>query len=246
MQAAELPDQTGPVHAACLIHSDGYSWDYVDRLYSMVTRNISRPVVFHVYTEHSRAVPSHMQKHELVEWPGTWGPRKSWWYKLQMFNADHHAGPMLYLDLDTVVVGKLDWVTKLPSHYLWAPRDYRHLWRPTHRGINSSMMWWDVTHFDWVWRQFNKLPIEQVMRSYQGDQDYISDVIPENSIRHMMPMTVMSWRWQVNDGGLNFKTRQPIHPGSGTRLYARTSVLVFHGSPKPHEVADPIIENFWQ
>ena len=31
MQAAELPDQTGPVHAACLIHSDGYSWDYVDR-----------------------------------------------------------------------------------------------------------------------------------------------------------------------------------------------------------------------
>jgi hypothetical protein len=240
------PELSGPVNIACLIHSDGYDWEYVERLYSMVRRNLSRPVVFHVYTEPDRHVPSHMIKHELIEWPGQWGMRKSWWYKLQIFNNEHFSGPMLYLDLDVVIVRSIDWLVKLPPNYLWAPKDYRVLWKATHRGINSSVMWWDVNHFAWVYEKFAKSDLNYLMKQYQGDQDYLSAVIPENSLRHTLPMTIMSWRWQVLDGGLNFKTRQPIKPGTGTNLDARTSILVFHGSPKPHEVSDPVIETFWQ
>jgi len=246
IEEAALPPQEGPVNVACLIHSTGYDWDYVDRLYSMVKRNLTRPVAFHVYTESDRAVPDYMIKHELQPWPGNWGARKSWWYKLQLFNPEHFNGPMLYLDLDTVIVGNLDWITRLPMKFLWAARDYRYLWRPSHRGINSSVMWWEVQRFDWVWNQFKKLDLAYTMRGYPGDQDYLSAVIPENSIRHFLPLSVMSWRWQILDGGMNMRTRQYLAPNTGTRIDSRTSIMVFHGSPKPHEVFDPVIKNFWQ
>ena len=63
----ELPtddiDVTVPINVACLIHGDRYPWYYVDRLYNMVTRNLSRAVDFHVYTESHREIPDHMIKH---------------------------------------------------------------------------------------------------------------------------------------------------------------------------------------
>ena len=238
-------DRTGPVDVACLIHSNGYEWAYVEKLYNMVSRNLSRPIRFHVYTEESRSVPAPMIKHALTEWPGLAGPKKSWWYKLQLFNTDHHSGPLLYFDLDTVIVNNIDWIPNLHTKFFWAPKDYRHLWRPNHVGVNSSVMWWDTRRFDFVWKDFKVKDLNHVTRQHQGDQDYISEVISTNETRYFLPMNVMSWRWQVKDGGMNFRTRVYLAPNTGTSIDYRTSVLVFHGHPKPHEVADPVIHNFW-
>jgi hypothetical protein len=239
-------DRTGPLDCACLIHSTGYSWDYVERLYNMLRRNLRREIRFHVYTEHDRSVPPHMIKHVLTEWDNCAGPRKSWWYKLQLFNIEHHAGPLLYFDLDTVVVNRLDWLPELNLKFLWAAKDFRSLWRPSHTGINSSVMYWDTRRFAHVWQDFRYMDLQKVMKQYHGDQDYISSVIHQNMIRYFLPQNVMSWRWQVKDGGMNFRNRIYLAPGTGTALDHRTSVLIFHGSPKPHEVRDPVIQNFWQ
>ena len=249
-QAPDMGDgieRTGPVDCACLIHSNGYTWDYVEKLYNMLSRNISRGIRFHVYTEHDRSVPPHMIKHNLETIDPLWhGPRKSWWYKIQLFNQQHHAGPLLYFDLDTVVVNRLDWIPLLNLRYMWAPKDYRSLWRPTHLGINSSVMWFDTRRFAHVWDDFKLKDFGLIRRTFHGDQDYISDAINPNVIRHFLPNNVMSYRWQVHDGGIDFRTRLPLAPGAGTLVDYRTSVLVFHGSPKPHETDDPVIKNFWQ
>ena len=91
-----------PLNCACVIHGDAYSFDYVDKLYSMLSRNFSIPIVLHVYTESHRIVPAHYIKHNLVEWPKIFGPKKSWWYKLQLFDRTHHSGNLLYFDLDRI------------------------------------------------------------------------------------------------------------------------------------------------
>ena len=70
-------DPNAPIDCACVIHGDVYQWHYVDTLYSMLTRNLSRPIRMHVYTEHDRPVPPHMIKHVLTEWPGIQGAKKS-------------------------------------------------------------------------------------------------------------------------------------------------------------------------
>lgn len=236
---------TGPIDCACVIHGDGYSWDYVDRLYSMLTRHISPDVRLHVYTEADRSVPAPYIKHILEDW-GISGPKKSWWYKVQLFNPEHHCGPLLYFDLDIVVVGNLDWLWQLPLRYFWSLRDFKHLWKPTAYNVNSSIMWWNTADYNYVWEEFKALELKKIMLKYHGDQDYIVESIPADERRFFDLERVKSWRWQCLDGGYNFIQRRYLAPNTGTMITDRVSVLVFHGNPKPDKVSDPVIVQHWQ
>lgn len=236
---------SGPIDCACVIHGDAYDWLYVERLYNMLNRHITPGIRLHVYTEASREVPTPMIKHELEPWTIS-GPKQSWWYKMQLFNSNHHRGPLLYFDLDTVITGNIDWIWNLPLRYFWAVHDFKHLWRPTHQGINSSVMWWDTTMFHGVWKQFKKHDFEYVLKRYPGDQDYITDAITANSRRFFDTNQVKSYRWQVLDGGHDFKTRRYISPGTGVSSTDLPNILIFHGKPKPADVSDPVIIRHWQ
>lgn len=248
LSATTQPGQTiltGPIDCACVIHGNAYSWTYVDRLYNMLNRCISPGIRLHVYTEASRAVPEHMIKHALDDWEIS-GPKRSWWYKMQLFNTAHHAGPLLYFDLDTVIVNNIDWMWNLPLRYFWTVKDFKYIWRPTHTGINSSIMWWDTRAFDQVWRNFTKQNLHNLMKKHPGDQDYITQVIDDKKLRFLNPDYIQSWRWQCLDGGYDFKQRTYKTPGTGTVLSANTSVLVFHGKPKPEDIQDPVVIEHWQ
>jgi hypothetical protein len=48
---------------ACVIHGTGYDWQYVEKLYNMLSTTFAQGIRFHVYTEAHRPVPSHMIKH---------------------------------------------------------------------------------------------------------------------------------------------------------------------------------------
>ena len=238
-------DPTAPVDCACVIHGDVYSWKYVDTLYSMLSRNLSRPVRMHVYTEEHRTVPSHMIKHVLTEWPGIRGSKKSWWYKMQLFNPDLYSGQLLYLDLDTVIVGSLDWITQLSQAHFWAIRDFKILWKPKFQGINSSMMYWHTEKFAGIWQEFSQQDIPKLCTKYHGDQDYLSAVLKPNQRRFLPEKSAQSWRWQALDGGINPHSRRHLSPGSGTQFGPETSLLIFHGQPKPDKIQDPVIKNYW-
>lgn len=235
----------GPVDCACVIHGDTYSWTYVERLYNMLNRCLRSGARLHVYTEADRSVPSHMIKHELIDW-GITGPKRSWWYKMQLFDSRHHNGSLLYFDLDTVIVKNIDWILDLPPSYFWTLRDFKHLWRPLHEGINSSMMWWHTPSFDHVWKNFAKQDLGNIVKKYSGDQDYLTQAIDSNRRQFIDENRVKSWRWQCKDGGYNFKKRMYQKPNTGTEIAPQTSVLIFHGQPKPHQISDPAVVNHWQ
>jgi len=232
------------IDCACVIHGTGYDWIYVEKLYNMLCRNLPR-IRFHVYTEHDRSVPPHMIKHCLEDWPGIKGPKKSWWYKIQMFNAEHHQGNLLYFDLDCVIVRDLAWITALSTEKFWTIKDFKYLQNSRYVGINSSVMWWNVAKFDNVWQQFNGKNILSTVKQYYGDQDYLNAVIDKNDLRYFDTKLVQSYRWQVKDGGYNFQTRQVNKLGTGAAIDGETSVLVFHGQPKPHQIDDPVIQQLW-
>jgi hypothetical protein len=187
-----------------------------------------------------------MIKHVLQDWPGISGPKKSWWYKMQLFNPEHFAGDLLYLDLDVVVVRELDWVKQLDTSFFWGMRDFRYLQHRSRITINSSMMWWNVERFSHVWNQFVAADVNTVTRRFPGDQDYITHVIDQNQRRFFDDKYFESYRWQTLDGGYMFNKRQHVRPNSGVAIAADTAVVVFHGSPKPHEVTDPVIVELWQ
>lgn len=229
---------------ACLIHSSGYNWEYVDKLYSMLQRSVSISIKLHVYTESTRNVPEPYIKHNLDEWEFN-GLCKSWWYKLQLFNAKQHSGPLLYLDLDTVIVDNIDWIWQQNTDYFWAIRDFKYLWKPTSNTINSSLMWWDTVKFNWIWENVVNQQISNILLKYRGDQDYLSDLIPSEKVRFFPSDKIKSWRWEAVNGGYNFTKKTWKNPGSGTNI-DNTSVLIFHGNPKPHTIDDSIIIKYWR
>ena len=230
---------------ACVIHGDAYDWIYVERLYNMLKANSKHDIRLHVFTEPSRIVPAPFIKHELEEWPGIAGPKKSWWYKMQMFNPTHNLGRVLYLDLDTVITKNIDWIWNLNECYFWAIKDFRYLWRSTWTGINSSVMIWDTVKFNWIWKDFISKNINATVKLYHGDQDYLNSLLDDKNRRFFDVESMKSWRWQCNDGGLDMTSQKYRKPGLGTIVDSNTAIMVFHGRPKPHEISDYVVEQYW-
>jgi hypothetical protein len=238
------PTPPTPVDCACVIHGDAYDWIYVERLYNMLSRHISRGIQLHVYTELERSVPAPMIKHVLPDW-GIHGPKRSWWYKMNLFDSAEHAGPLLYFDLDTVIVNNIDWICDLPLSYFWAVQDFRYLQRANHLSMNSSIMWWDTRRFDSVWKAFQQENLGTIMKKYRGDQDYLNHALAKD-LRFLDPTRILSWRWQCQGNGYNFKRRNYQSSDSVTHIPTGTSVMVFHGQPKPADLTDPAITQHWQ
>lgn len=236
---------TGFVDCACLIHDVLYDWKYVENLYNSLCRNLTPQIRLHVYTEKNRPVPGHMIHHPLQEWPGIRGPKRSWWYKIQLFNSQYHRTPMIYFDLDTVITGNIDWIWQLPTDQFWAVQDFKYLFKGGNHVINSSVMWFNPAQWNYVYQEFDPGDVVQVRR-WHGDQDYIQEKIPLSKRQYFPIDQVRSWRWELYDGGYNFRSRKHHTPGTGTLIPESTSIAVFHGHPKPHEISDPVILQHWK
>jgi hypothetical protein len=238
-------DGSGPIDCACVIHGDAYDWIYVEKLYSMLNRHITPGIRLHVYTEASRPVPSPMIKHVLEDW-GIGGPKKSWWYKMQLFNSQHHSGPLLYFDLDVVITQNIDWIWQQSLRYFWTVRDFKYLWRPTDYTINSSIMWWNTLQYHSVWTAFKNQNLDKILSSYHGDQNYLSASIDGSMRRYFNVDCIQSYRWQCFNGGYDFKNRIYRDPNTPITIAPNTGVIVFHGKPKPDQVHEPVILQHWR
>jgi hypothetical protein len=231
---------------ACVIHGDAYPWIYVENLYEMLLRNLDCDVRFHVFTEPDRVVPTGWHKHDLEIWPEIRPPLHAWWYKMQMFDPRHRfPGPLLYLDLDVVISGDLNWLRTLDHDAFWAIRDFRYLWRPTWQGINSSMMYWKPARYAKIWQDFCRRSVLERAKEFHGDQDFLTRYIPAERLRFFDADTIKSYRWQIKDGGMNPGSRKYLRPDAGAVIPPATRVIVFHGQPKPLDIADPVIQSLW-
>jgi hypothetical protein len=107
-------------------------------------------------------------------------------------------------------------------------------------------MWWNTDSYNYIWQNFKVQELSRILSKYHGDQDYISEAIPVAERRFLDVDRVKSWRWQCLDGGYNFAQKRHLLPNTGTTLLPPTSVLVFHGRPKPDKITDSVIIQHWQ
>lgn len=245
MAKKNKPRTDNIIDCACVIHGTGYDWVYVEKLYNMLSRAIPQGIRFHVYTEHDRSVPPHMIKHVLDDW-GVSGPKKSWWYKMQLFNTKHFNGDLLYFDLDVVIVNELTSLVRQSTDYLWTIRDFKYLQNHRISTINSSVMWFNVETFSWIWDKFTSANVLDTIRQFPGDQDYLNHVLSINQRRFFDDRYFESYRWQCCDGGYDFHKRKHKAPNAGVKIAPETAVVVFHGKPKPHEITAPEIVTLWK
>jgi len=142
---------------------------------------------------------------------------KGWWAKLELFapwNARYR--PALYLDLDTIVHGRL---FRYKSRCFTMVEDFMD-----RCPANSSVMWLpkDTSH---IWDAFQEDP-EGIMDRCRrgGDQLFLSDFCEK--------------KWKTPDDGIvSFKQHCSDGPAG--------NIIQFHGKPKPHEL-DGWVAKLWR
>lgn len=133
-----------------------------------------------------------------------------WWQKIGLFAPTVASGPSLYFDLDTVIVGNIDYLADYTNTFS-APANWA---QSGHGGIQSSVMAWPGN-----WHAPSKA-IDYSLDSdrFYGDQEFLWDLLGDD------------WQRIPGIGSYKYHCRQGIPEG--------IKVICFHGKPDPHEVFD--------
>lgn len=165
----------GPFRAGKYL-SPGYTLEWVKRLRNMVQRNLKIPHWFVCLSnvefkeDGIRRVP--------LQYPNQ---LRGWWAKMELFRAGLSSSKyrMLYLDLDTLIVGNLKPLIDFDTTMAICPgfgdpdrRDQGEVF-----GYNSSVMVFDYPMKE-VWDKFMQ-GYDEHMKLYRGDQDFLKHNFPD-------------------------------------------------------------------
>jgi hypothetical protein len=189
--------------SACILtvlRSGGeYDWSHVERLRRQCER-FGNGARFHCLHDDLM----------LHDWPG-------WWPKIEMLRL---RGPILYMDLDTSVVGDLTpLLDAAERHRFIALRNPL----PTPSRFGSGLMAWsdDMSH---VYDRFARAPEHHMRRcttpQVWGDQGFIAEDEPDPVLwQDLFPDQILSWKVDCKQG-----------------VPESARVVYFHGTPKPWQI----------
>jgi hypothetical protein len=219
---------TSDLTVACVLRaSKVYTPEWVARLQRGVARHLSLPHRFVCLSDVD--VPCERIPLE-TEWPG-------WWSKIELFRPGLFNGPVLYFDLDTVVVGSLDAMAAYPHKFTAAHEFYRP------QQLCSTAMAWRGDFG--IWQAFADNPtfhmkhwdsrVTWAKTRRIGDQAFIDAHLRATGVGVAFFRDVCGARsvasFKVDDCSL----RPP----------ADAAVVAFHGKPKPNEIIGGWVRDQW-
>jgi hypothetical protein len=228
-------------YIVCLKHGTKYSADYVNRLFAMVSRNLTIDFEFVCLTENADGLNK-----KITHLPLFLDPRLTgWWYKPYFFNPHIGLeGTLLYLDLDVVVFENIDKLFTYKPNEFCIIRDFNRHQRQTWDRMNSSVFRLNTGDHAYVYEEFIKNP--HGARRFHGDQDWIYSKVKTN-FNYWPDEWIQSYKWEMRGkpdmvkihGKRNFKdVGEPV-------VLPETSIAVFHGDPNPADCRDPWVIERW-
>jgi hypothetical protein len=122
------------LNVICVKWGTKYGSIYVNRLFNMVKKNLTKPFNFYCMTDDATGLT-----HDIRVLPIADTSLSGWWHKLSLFKSDFYGlqGTALYLDLDVVITGSLDpLIDYEPEHFCIMRDTGRNKWDK----FNSSIM----------------------------------------------------------------------------------------------------------
>lgn len=221
-----------PVHFVCLKWGTKYPASYVNRLYHMVNRNLTRPFRFHCLTEDAEGLEPGIEHLPLQTSELT-----GWWYKLSLFQHDFFGleGDLIYLDLDVVITGNIDFLVEQPGNFIIIRNWSRNkMW-------NSSVMRFRIGQHAQIWERFQAQQ-ERVIQELNGDQEWIFECVPEANT--WPPEKVVSYKKSLKSKAFRALEKMGLArlglkapDWMDTPLPKEAAIVIFHGKPDPEDVA---------
>lgn len=150
-------------------------------------------------------------------WPG-------WWAKLSLFDPDRFAPGerLLYLDLDSLVVGDLSEIASYDGDFA----AIRSFIGPD-MAQSGVMAWTPGEASSALWDRWTSDP-DRWMREYRGDGEFLDATIEPDNLLDLYPEQIVSWKRDATEG-----------PPRDAR------VVCMHGYPKQNEVASGWARDYW-
>jgi len=213
----------------CINWGPKYGADYVNRLYGMVARNLTPPFRFTCFTDSTAGLRSEVDAQPLppldVEMPtgtfGIWPKARLWGDQLSDL-----SGPVLFFDLDLVIVGSLD-----PFFEFGNPQDVilaRNPAVPFERLGQTSLFRFPVGHLKPLQDVFRADP-QGIADKYRYEQRLVSRQCPGG-----FRFWPRSW---VKTFKQHCQRPLPFNYFMEPRLPRRSRVVIFPGRVSPHHVA---------
>lgn len=118
-------------------------------------------------------------------WPG-------WWYKMELFRPGMWQPDelVLYMDLDTLVVGDLSDLLSYDGDFAMIPDFYT----PTRRQSGVMLLRGGAPQLEHVWKVWSADPAAN-MQSHRGDGEFIRATVPDaDKIEELYPGQVVSYK----------------------------------------------------
>jgi hypothetical protein len=200
-----------------------YGPEYVNVLFDGVRRNLQAGLQgrFVCFTDNPTGLDEGIEIRSLP------GGLTGWWNKLYLFapEAFPKGERVIYFDLDTVITGPLDWLAAYNGPFAIL----RDVYRPN--GLQSSVMAWESGAQEMIWRAWNAYGRPE---AEGGDQAWIEHCSiwmeqPLGIWQHLFPGRFRSYKVDCR-----------------TQIPKGTSVVFFHGHPRPHEVKSGWVPEVWK
>jgi hypothetical protein len=198
------------ITVACVNWGDKFSDAYIQNLKSMVERHTTIEHEFVCLSD--RDIPGVKTKKLMKGYEG-------WWNKLQLFHAGNgFEKRVVYLDLDTLVVGNIDWLLEYRGVFMGIEDvGCVNANQPHLKGVmQSGVMAWDYNVNHKVWDGFIQNP--DAVRKFRGDGEFLQFLIPEYArdlLQRVYPNRLKSYKYQVYKEGITNDL----------------SLICFHGRP---------------
>ena len=154
----------------------GYTAEWVTKLQNAVARNLTIPHKFVCVSD--CAVDCEQIPLEYTD--------SGFWAKLEMFRPGLFDGPVLYIDLETVICGNIDRIVQQCQGHEFV------MWIESDKNIHSSaLMYWE-TDASTIWNTYRSQPAEYWKQLYSspplyGDQAVISEHMPHQTFLDLCP-----------------------------------------------------------
>lgn len=172
-------------------------------------------------------------------WPG-------WWSKIELFRPGLFDSPVIYLDLDTLVLGPIHEMKRLVERWTGDPLLIRG-YHPTSQRYDlpaSGIMAWQGSQMEDVYRAFverydRMIAMGKGVDDYVkgGDQGFIRQYVnPEKKLQDVLPPNYIAFKRQVR------QSPDPERELKGARL------LAWSGRPRLHEAVsgrDYMVSRYW-
>jgi hypothetical protein len=210
-----------------------YTAEWVNRLWTGLRRWRSGPMRLVCFTDQPEGIRAGVETRPLPQPALT-----TWWHRIALFNPEIGRSisgdePFTNIDLDTVIVGPLDWIGQIKAPMVGV-RD----WGASHR-LNGGL--WTLTPGAYadVWKTF-MYDAPDILRRWRTDDAWIGTAFPAPAFyQDIFPGRVWSYKW----GHLGeLKGAAPLRacpPGA--------SVIAMHGRPKMPDLApDHWLRRAWE